>query len=166
VAGLHQFTHAAELHAKVVIGNFFKPVKQKLDASHMAWVTYTTPEVATFGQSEQVLKKEGTMYEVLTQDLSEDDRALIDGDQGFLRLCVDRKGTILGGTLIARHAGEIIGELILAEHKELTLKDLFDRIAPYPTASRIIRRIGGAYLSRSLTSRSKKLLRMLYSLFS
>jgi len=163
IVGQHMFTHAAETHAALVIANLFSPFKKSLQPERMAWVTYTNPEVATFGLSQDYLKKEKIRYESLSVPLTEDDRAIVDQSNGFIKLLVGKKGRVLGGTLVAPQAGEIVGELILAETKKLTVQDLFSRIAPYPTAARIIRRAAGVYLSRKLTARVKKLLHFLYS---
>jgi pyruvate/2-oxoglutarate dehydrogenase complex dihydrolipoamide dehydrogenase (E3) component len=79
VAGNYQFTHAAEMHAKVVINNILSPFKKKFDATTIAWVTYTSPEIATFGISLEKAKKEECV--IFSKDLTHDDRAIIDETQ-------------------------------------------------------------------------------------
>jgi pyruvate/2-oxoglutarate dehydrogenase complex dihydrolipoamide dehydrogenase (E3) component len=162
VAGGLMFTHAAELHASTIISNFFKPFKKKLNIDSFGWVTYTSPEIATFGLSAKDLKNRQIQYEEVSSSLLEDDRAIVDESRGFLKLFVGPKGTLLGGTLVAPQAGEIIGELLLAKSNGLTLEDLFNRVAPYPTASRIIRKTAGLYQSKKLTTKVKKLLRLIW----
>jgi len=162
VAGSYQFTHAAELHASVLINNFFSPFKKKVSYDHLAWVTYTYPEIATFGLSEAMLEQRGIAYEKLELDCSDDDRHIVeDFPEGKLILFV-RKGKILGGSLVSPHAGEICQELILAQTAGISLKTLFAKTYPYPTATRVNKKIIGNYLSRKLTSFTKKLLRMFY----
>jgi pyruvate/2-oxoglutarate dehydrogenase complex dihydrolipoamide dehydrogenase (E3) component len=161
VAGNYQFTHAAEEHAKVVINNMLNPFKKKFNA-HMAWVTYTQPEIATFGRSHEELQKANVAHTVSTLSLSEDDRAIVDGAEGFIKVNIGTSGVILGGTLVAPNAGEIVAELILAENKKLTARDLFNRVAPYPTASRIIRKVMGQYEARRLKPWVQKLLTLLF----
>ncbi len=163
VAGGLQFTHAAELHASTLISNFFYPFKKKLNVDSFGWVTYTSPEVATFGLSADTLKKRQIKYEEVFSSLLADDQAIVDESHGFLKLFVDPHGKLLGGTLIAPQAGEIIGELLLAKSKGLTMGDLFNRVAPYPTAARIIRKTAGMYQSQKLTSKVKKILRFLWA---
>lgn len=163
VAGGLMFTHAAELHASTIISNFFKPFKKKINTDSFGWVTYTSPEVATFGLSAENLKKRQIKYEEVMTPLSEDDRAIVDESRGFLKLFVGPHGKLLGGTLIAPQAGEIIGELLLAKSKGLTIGDLFNRVAPYPTAARIIRKTAGQYQSKKLTSKVKRLLRLIWA---
>ena len=166
VAGGLQFTHAAELHARVILGNFFSPFKKKLDTDSFGWVTYTSPEVATFGLATSELTKRGIAFETISSSLEEDDRAIVDESRGLLKLFVGKKGLLLGGTLVAPHAGEIVGELLLAKSKNLTVTDLFNRVAPYPTASRIIRRVASTYEAKKLTPFALRLLQGVYRYFS
>jgi len=163
VAGGLMFTHAAELHASTVISNFFKPFKKKLNIDSFGWVTYTSPEIATFGLSTKDLEKRHIKYKEVSSSLLDDDRAIVDESRGFLKLFVDSHGKLLGGTLVAPQAGEIIGELLLAKSKGLTLGDLFNRVAPYPTAARIIRKTAGLYQSQKLTPKVKKLLKLIWA---
>lgn len=166
VAGQYQFTHAAELHASTIIHNWFSPFKQKLVNDNLSWVTFTDPEIATFGISTEELKERGVQYETVTEHFSHDDRAITDDYRdGLLNIYVSKKGNILGGTMIAPHAGELIQELILAQTHHLSLADLFAKIYPYPTAARINKRAAQTYQGRALNPRSKKLLRMLFRLF-
>lgn len=163
VAGQHQFTHAAEVHAGVLLKNFFSPFKTKLNTDGMAWVTYTLPEVATFGIQESDLKNRKIKYEVLTETFAEDDRAIVDeSTDGLVKLFISPKGVILGGTMIGKNAGELIQELILAQTHKMKIKDIFKKVYPYPTATRINKRIASQYMGRSLSERSKKILHFLY----
>ncbi len=166
VAGGLQFTHAAELHAKVVIQNFFSPIKKKLNTDNFGWVTYTSPEVATFGLSASELKKRNVIFQEISASVSEDDRGIVDGARGFLKVFVGKKGTLLGGTMVASNAGEIVGELMLAQSKGLTMADLFNRVSPYPTASRIVRAVAAKYQAQKLTPRASRTLKFLYSFFA
>lgn len=163
VAGGLMFTHAAELHASTIISNFFNPFKKKLNADSFGWVTYTSPEIATFGLSAKNLKKRQIKYDEVSSSLIDDDRAIVDESRGFIKLFVGSNGKLLGGTLIAPQAGEIIGELLLAKSKGLKMADLFNRVAPYPTAARIIRKTAGLYQSKKLTPKAKKLLKLIWA---
>jgi pyruvate/2-oxoglutarate dehydrogenase complex dihydrolipoamide dehydrogenase (E3) component len=163
IAGGFQFTHAAEMHASVILNNFFSPFKKKFSADHISWVTYTTPEVASFGLWEAELKKRGTPYSVLQSDFSEDDRAITDDYQyGKTKIFISPKGKILGGTMVAPNAGELIQELILANSAGLSIKNIFNKTYPYPTAARINKRLASGYFAGKLTEFNKKLLRWLY----
>jgi pyruvate/2-oxoglutarate dehydrogenase complex dihydrolipoamide dehydrogenase (E3) component len=87
------------------------------------------------------------------------DRAVLDGeDEGFARVHYDKKtGRILGGTLVARHAGEMINELTLAMVAKQKLGILSSTIHPYPTQAEVLRKVGDAYMRTKLTSAVKKI---------
>ena len=167
VAGQHQFTHAAELHAGVIIKNMFTPFfKKKLTTDTLSWVTYTTPELATYGLNEIELKKRKIEYKVLESSFAEDDRAITDDAKyGYTKMFVDSKTKkILGGTMIAPNAGELIQELIMAITNGLTTSAIFNKIYPYPTAGRINKRVVTNGERGRLTSSIKRLLRFFFSL--
>ncbi len=164
IAGGFQFTHAAEMHAGVILNNFFSPFKKKFSGDNISWVTYTTPEVASFGLWEAELKKRGAKYTILESDFSEDDRAITDDYRyGKTKIFISPKGKILGGTMVAPNAGELIQELILANSAGLSIKNIFNKTYPYPTAARINKRLASAHFAGKLTEFNKKLLRWLYS---
>tara|TARA_Y100000310_G_scaffold153594_1_gene152992 strand:- start:4984 stop:6396 length:1413 start_codon:yes stop_codon:yes gene_type:complete len=161
VAGDFMFTHWAEYQASVAIKNMLSPFKKSPDRKKVAWVTFTDPEVATFGVLEEDLK--GT-YDIINYDVGEVDRAITEGDQkGLLKLYV-QNGKIIRGTMIAKNAGEISGELIQAMTQGTPVEKLFNRIFPYPTMGRLTRKAVGKYLGRKLTSRASRLLRTLYKI--
>lgn len=167
VAGQHQFTHAAELHASVIIKNALTPFfKTKLSTDALSWVTYTTPELATYGQSEAQLKERNVPYKVLESSFAEDDRAITDDARfGYTKLFVHAKTKqILGGTMIAPQAGELIQELIMATANKLTTAAIFNKIYPYPTATRINKQVVMKGERDRLTPLVKRLLRLLYAL--
>lgn len=166
VAGSFMFTHAAEEHARVVINNILSPFKKKSPKT-LAWVTYTTPEVATFGKSEADLQKEGAKYETLQVSFEDEDRAITDDAQeGFVRVYLDTKGHILGGTTVGESAGELNQELLLLHYNKLPIDKLFDKVYPYPSLSRVNKRLVMLYMSKRLTSGGKRLLKVLFSIFN
>lgn len=139
-----KFSHAAELHNMLLISNFISPVKKKLDLDHFPWVTFTDPEIATFGLNEKTLKERKVAFEKLETDFSEDDRAVTDDyEYGKLILFIEKKrlhagnAKILGGSMIAPNAGEITQELVLANTTGIKLKDLMNKIYAYPTAGNV-----------------------------
>ncbi len=164
--GRHQFSHAAEMHNRQLFFNFFSPLKRKHDARNLSWVTFTDPEVATFGRSEQELEAEGIPFIRLEDGFEDDDRAVTAG-YGYGRLVLylskprwlTRKVRILGGSMIAPHAGELIQELLLAMQEKLSIGALFDKVYPYPTAARINQKLIVDFRSRQLTPLLKRLLR-------
>lgn len=172
VAGDLQFSHAAEFHARIILNNLFSPLKKKLNNQYLSWVTFTDPELATFGLNEKQLKEQKTKFRKLEKEFKDDDRAITDNYQyGKLVLFVSkagflRKQRILGGTMIAPNAGELVQELILAAANRLSVKAIFNKIYPYPVASRINQGLITELMSEGLSGAVKSLLRSAYKIFS
>jgi pyruvate/2-oxoglutarate dehydrogenase complex dihydrolipoamide dehydrogenase (E3) component len=172
VAGFLQFSHEAEFQARILLNNFFSPLNKKLNNDHISWVTFTDPEVATFGLNEHQLKERKIPYKRLEQDFKKDDRAIVDNYQyGNLVLFISEGGLfhkekILGGTMVAPNAGELIQELVLANTYGLSINTIFNKIYPYPVATRINQKAIVQYKQRKLTERLKKLLHLAYKIFS
>ncbi|MEO6949726.1 MAG: FAD-dependent oxidoreductase [Ginsengibacter sp.] len=172
VAGDLMFSHAAEFHARILLNNLFSPFKKKLRNDHMSWVTFTDPELATFGLNEIQLKKRKIPYKKLEQDFADDDRAVVDIYRYGKMILFIRKGgwfkkeRILGGTMVAPHAGEIVQELILANTSKLSINDIFNKVYPYPVASRINQQIIAKHKEESLTNTIKKLLQTAFKIFN
>lgn len=172
IAGDLMFSHAAEFHGRILLNNFFSPLKKKLNNDHLSWVTFTDPELASFGLNEKQLIERNISYKKLEQNFEEDDRAVVDHYQYAKTILFISKGgifkkeKILGGTMIAPHAGEIIQELILANTSELSVNAIFNKIYPYPVASRINQLIIAKHKEGSLTNTIKQLLQTAYKIFS
>ncbi|CAN5640704.1 hypothetical protein BH10BAC3_BH10BAC3_10620 [soil metagenome] len=168
VSGSLMFSHAAEQQARLLLNNFFSPFKKKLNNDYMSWVTFTDPEVATFGLSEAILLKRNISFEKLDMNFEDDDRAIVDSYRyGKLVLYISNEGLfkkekILGGSMIAPNAGELVQELILAMTKGLGINDIFNKIYPYPVASRVNQMIIVKHKEKQLTGTLKKLLKFLY----
>ncbi len=172
VASDLQFSHAAEFHARIILNNLFSPFKKKLNNEHMSWVTFTDPELTTFGLSEKQLKDRKISYRRLEKDFTDDDRAVVDDYQyGKLILFVNEKGLfrkqkILGGTMVAPNAGELIQELILSNTSQLSVKAIFNKVYPYPVASRINQSLVTDLMSEGLTPIIKSMLHKAYQIFN
>lgn len=165
IAGNFMFTHAAELHASVIINNLFSPIKKKFNGDKMSWVTYTDPEIATFGLSEKQLIERNIKYSVLEKSFTDDDRAIVtETDNGKMKLFVDDRGKVLGGTMIGENAGELIQELILLNSEEMPIDSLTRKIYPYPVATRINRSIALSFLSKKLTPFTKKIFSFMFKI--
>ena len=163
IAGSYQFTHAAELHAAVIITNFFSPFKKKVSYDKLSWVTFTTPEIATFGLNESQLKKRKIKYTKLELDFTDDDRAIVDETtSGKSILYVSKSDKLLGGSMVAKNAGELFQELVLANSAGLDLNDIFSKVYPYPTASRVNKSIIAKAFANKLNAKTKKILKWLY----
>ncbi|MEZ6125533.1 MAG: mercuric reductase [Planctomycetaceae bacterium] len=123
------------------------------------WCTYTSPEVAHVGLHERQAREQNIEVDVYVQQLRDVDRAILDGDEvGFVKVLV-RKGTdrILGATIVASHAGEMISEITLAMTHGLGLSNIGSTIHPYPTQTDAIRKLGDQYSRTRLTPLVKSL---------
>ena len=155
-----KFTHAAEEAARIAVQNALLPGRRKLSALTMPWCTYTDPEIAHVGMYEREARQRGIDVDTFTHPWRDVDRAITDGEEeGFVKIHVKR-GTdqILGATIVARHAGETIGELTLAMVGKVGLKTLARVIHPYPTQADALRRAAFAYSVTRVTPLVKKLL--------
>jgi pyruvate/2-oxoglutarate dehydrogenase complex dihydrolipoamide dehydrogenase (E3) component len=154
-----KFTHAADFAARTVIQNALFLGRKKLSALTIPWCTYTDPEIAHVGLYERPAEQRGVALDTYLRPFSEVDRALADGEeQGFVKVHV-RRGTdkIVGATIVARHAGEMIGELTLAITAGTGLGRLASVIHPYPTQAEAIRQVGDMYNRTRLTPAVKRL---------
>ena len=155
----YKFTHTADALARILIANALFLARQKTSALVVPWCTYTDPEVAHVGMYEKDAKDKGIDVLTLAVPLADVDRALLDGEaDGFARVHL-KKGTdkILGATVVARHAGEMINELSLAITAGLGLSAIGRTIHPYPTQAEAIKKLADAYNRTRLTPFVKKL---------
>lgn len=149
----YQFTHAADFMARIVIQNALFKGRAKASALQIPWCTYTSPEIAHVGLYEKEAKDKGIEIDTFVQELGKVDRAILDGEtEGFAKIHV-RRGTdrIVGATVVAAHAGDLISELTLAMKGGLGLKTIGATIHPYPTQAEAIRRTGDLYGRTRLT---------------
>jgi pyruvate/2-oxoglutarate dehydrogenase complex dihydrolipoamide dehydrogenase (E3) component len=155
----YQFTHAADFMARLVIRNALFMGRAKASALTIPWCTYTAPEIAHVGLYEKQAQDKGMQVETFTRHFNEVDRAILEGQtNGFARVHV-RKGSdkIIGATIVASHAGDLISEITLAMTHGLGLKQIADTIHPYPTQAESIRQVADAYNRTRLTPRIKSL---------
>lgn len=167
VASKYQFTHVADATARIVLQNALFFGRSKASALVVPWVTYTTPEVAHVGLYEQEAKEAGHEVETLTVLLSGVDRAILDGaDEGFLRLHL-LKGSdrILGATLVAEHAGDMLGELCLAVTHQVGLGKIAGVIHPYPTQGEVVKKAADTWRRGKLTPGVQKLFARWFRVF-
>lgn len=159
ICSAHKFTHMADALARIVIQNTLFLGRAKASALTVPWCTYTDPEIAHVGLYEKEAEEKGIPVQTFVQELHDVDRALLDGEvQGFVKVHV-RKGSdkLLGATIVARHAGEMISELTVAMVGGLGLKTLATVIHPYPTQAEAIRKTADAYNRTRLTPFVKSL---------
>ncbi len=155
-----KFTHAADAAAKIVVQNALFFGRKRLSSLVMPWCTYTDPEVAHVGLYERDASQRGIPVDTYRVPLHEVNRAVTDGEEeGFVKIHVRRGGDrIVGATIVAAHAGEMISEVTLAIVGRLGLRALLGVIHPYPTQAEGIKRAAAAHARSLLTPRAAKLL--------
>lgn len=142
VTGRYQFTHMSEHMAKVAVTNALLKVPQSIDDAHVPWVTYTDPELAHVGRTEEALRAAGEDFQVYRFPYEKLDRALAEHEAtGEVRVYATKwRGTILGASILGAHAGELVSTYALAMRNGITLREIADTIHPYPTWTLGVRR--------------------------
>jgi pyruvate/2-oxoglutarate dehydrogenase complex dihydrolipoamide dehydrogenase (E3) component/uncharacterized membrane protein YdjX (TVP38/TMEM64 family) len=159
VCSRYKFTHVADATARIVIQNALFYGRTRASQLIIPWCTYTDPEVAHVGLYEQEAKQKGVKVDIFTQEMHHVDRAVLDGDaEGFVEVLV-RKGTdqMVGATIVARHAGEMISELTALMVAKKGLRTLGQTIHPYPTQMEALRKVADARSRSRLTPFVKRL---------
>jgi len=166
VAGGPQFTHAAGYHAGLVIRNALFRLPVRADYAALPWASYTDPELAHVGLGEDEARAKHKTIRVLRWPLAENDRArTMRTTAGAIKLVVAANGRVLGATIVAPHAGELILSWAVAIGARLGLSAMAGAIAPYPTLSELSKRAAGTFYTPTLFSaRARALVRFL-SLF-
>jgi len=170
VCSAHKFTHTADAAARIVIQNALFSLgpfgRARVSRLVVPWTTYTDPELAHVGLSAREAEQRGLAVDTIELDPAAVDRAVLEGEsEGLLKVHVERgRDRIVGATLVARHAGELISELSLAIVARAGLKTLARTIHPYPTRAELLRRAGDAYNKTRLTPRAARFLRLLLRL--
>ena len=134
VLGKYQFTHMAEHTGKVAVTNAILRWPKSRDDKHVVWSTFTEPELAHLGQTEEAVKKAGTTHSIYRFPFDRLDRAITENETtGEIKVMADSGGHILGVSILGTNAGEMISEFALAMRNGLKLSDIADTVHPYPT---------------------------------
>ena len=162
--GLYAFTHMAGYEASLFVRSALFRVPARLDASIVPWTTYTDPELAQVGMTEaQARDKHGDAIKVLRWKLTDNDRAQTErATQGMVKAITDRRGRILGASIAAQQAGELIQPWCLAISRRLAISALASFVPPYPTLGEATKRAAGSYYTETLFgARTRWLVRLL-----
>jgi pyruvate/2-oxoglutarate dehydrogenase complex dihydrolipoamide dehydrogenase (E3) component len=167
VIGPFLFTHMADAQARVVVRNILMPfqfLRQKMDYSVVPWCTYTDPEVAHVGLGEKEATQKNIEYDVFVVPLEDVDRAVVESEEAGFAKILTAKGTdkILGATIVAPHAGDLLHELVLGMKAGIGLGTIASTIHTYPTFAELARKAGDKYNKTRLTPRTKKIFTWLY----
>lgn len=157
VVGKPFFTHWAESQARSVLTSLLLPFKKKLEKQALPRVTYIDPEVASVGLSEEEAEKKHTIATYLVP-FSSVDRAITTGrTEGFIKIVTKKwSSQILGCTIVAPRAGEMLGEISLAMLAKIPLRKLARLIHPYPTYNQAIRKAADLWLTQTILSAFKR----------
>lgn len=149
----HKFTHTAEATARIAVRNALFLGRKRLSALTVPWCTYTDPEIAHVGLNVIEARKQVIPVRTFTILMHDVDRAVTDGeDEGFVKIHVKQgSDRILGATVVARHAGEMINGISLAIGSRMGLQALAQVIHAYPTQANAIRMAADAYERTRLT---------------
>jgi len=142
VVGPYQFSHMANVQGIRAVQNALFPIKRKLNYDHVAWCTFTDPELAHAGLTEAEARDKYSVVQVYQYDYSQLDRVKTKpGSLGTIKVILDKKGKILGTSILGERAGELISEVQVLKTLGLSYKKLLNVIHPYPTYSEALNKI-------------------------
>jgi pyruvate/2-oxoglutarate dehydrogenase complex dihydrolipoamide dehydrogenase (E3) component len=167
VIGPFLFTHMADAQARLVVRNILMPfqfLRQKMDYSVVPWCTYTDPEVAHVGLGEKEAQQKNVDYDLFIVPLEDVDRAVVESEEAGFAKILTAKGSdkILGATIVAPHAGDLLHEFVLAMKAGVGLATIASTIHVYPTFAELARKAGDKYNKTRLTPLAKKFFAWLY----
>jgi pyruvate/2-oxoglutarate dehydrogenase complex dihydrolipoamide dehydrogenase (E3) component len=167
VIGPFLFTHMADAQARLVVRNILMPfqfLRQKMDYSVVPWCTYTDPEVARVGLGEKEAQQKNVDYDLFVVPLEDVDRAVVESEEAGFAKILTAKGSdkILGATIVALHAGDLLHEFVLAMKAGVGLATIASTIHAYPTFGELARKAGDKYNKTRLTPLAKKFFTWLY----
>lgn len=165
VAGRFLFTHMAEHMAKTAVTNAILRVPASIDEDHITWCTFTDPELAQLGRTEEELKKAGKRFTTYRFPYSRLDRAITESETtGMVKVMANRWGKILGASILGAHAGELIAELAVAMKNGVSLSGISSTIHAYPTYALANRKAADQYVSGFLSPRVVSWIQFLFRL--
>jgi pyruvate/2-oxoglutarate dehydrogenase complex dihydrolipoamide dehydrogenase (E3) component len=153
VIGGLQFTHVANYHAGIVVKRAVFRLPVAANEAMIPWVTYTDPELAQVGLTEDKARERHGKVGVLRWSFHENDRAQAErASEGFVKVIVTRGGKILGASIVGEHAGELIQTWSLAISQGLNIKAMTDFVVPYPTLAEVNKRAAYTFFLPKLAS--------------
>lgn len=164
ITGRYQFTHMSEHMAKVAATNALLKYPMKIDSDYVPWVTYTDPQLAQLGASENQLREQGISYETYQFPYDKIDRAVTESqDEGLIKIHARKwDGKIYGASILGAHAGELISEYALAMKNGISLRNIADTIHPYPTYALGARRAADQWYIKNQSEWQVKLLKKIF----
>ncbi len=159
-AGPFLFTHTASYQAGIVLQNALFGLHKSVNYSCVPWCTYTKPEVAHVGYLQKDAEKDGIITQTVSVKFADNDRAVTESDKhGLLKLVLNKKGTIIGATIISNKAGELLAFACLAVQNKMNIASFNSLILPYPTQGEIFKAAAGKYRKEHVKEWQFKLLK-------
>ncbi len=154
VTGMFPFTHAAEYEAGLIVSNALFPfVNRKMYKRVIPWTTFTDPQLARVGLIEEEAKKLSSKVKIYKYPFKDFDRAVIDGEpEGLIKLVCDKKGQILGASILGANAGDLLNEYIFAMKNRLPVQKISGTVHVYPSMGQIVKRGADQYYKEKLFS--------------
>lgn len=153
VVGPYQFSHMAEYQAVIAVGNALLPFKRTVNYNSVPWCTFTDPELAHVGLTEEEAGAKYKDIKVYRAQYSGNDRAVTDLEEtGLVKVIADKKGYIIGAHAVGANAGEIIHEFVLAKSAHLKINKLSSAIHIYPTLAQLVKRSADQYYTDMLNA--------------
>lgn len=155
IASRYKFSHVAAYQASVSVRNaLFKRVAwSKVDYSNVTWATFTDPEIAHLGQTEEEVIRSGKKYKVYTNDYTGSDRAVTDMEtEGYVKIITDKKGMLLGAHIAGSNAGEVIQGFLIAKSLKIPVAKLAQVMYIYPTLSELVKKTAAKPLVEKMDS--------------
>ena len=148
--GINQFSHFAEVEAKIAVRNALFPLNSTVDYQGTPWTIFTDPEMAHFGFTEEECRENGFRFKAYTQSFSGDDRAVTEGrTQGKVKILATISGKILGAHILGPRAGELINEFVLARRKSARIYDIGLTAHVYPTLGMAVQRAADQWFAET-----------------
>lgn len=153
VIGQQPFTHMANHHAGIVLKNLLFRLPAKLNRDYIPQVIYTVPEIAHVGINAEQAQQQNLSIEITETPYQDNDRARCQAyGIGKIKIISDKKGRVLGVTIIGEHAGELLMPWLTLVKNKQSLRKLTDLIIPYPTLSELSKRSASSFFHPRLFS--------------
>lgn len=148
--GMNQFSHFAEIEAKIAVRNALFPLNSIADYQGTPWTIFTDPELARHGYTEEECWERGYKFNAYTQNFSGDDRAITDGRTlGKVKILATISGKILGAHILGPRAGELINEFVLARKKSAKIYNIGLTAHVYPTLGTAVQRASDQWFAET-----------------
>ncbi|MFW6323791.1 MAG: dihydrolipoyl dehydrogenase family protein [Desulfovibrionales bacterium] len=155
VTGKFQFTHAAGYEGSIVVSNAIFHLPRKSDYTYFPWCTFTEPELANIGMTEETARAGGVEPTVWSEDLSANDRAQAEGEtRGKIKMVLNEKDDPIGVQILAPNAGDLLSEWVAALNGSIKLHTLAGAVHPYPTLGELNKSVAGKKIGEKLFSQS------------